>query len=246
LRPIPQLGFLGRRDLSAHHPVGVSTGYMEDMRDDWPALVDAAIRATPFAAELSALAEPELDGLIDYLCGGGAPALPFTYLSVHAPTKALTQDDRQIAERLCALPPSVDVVVIHPDTIEDPAAYERLGWRVVIENMDERKPTGQLPGQLDDLFAALPEAGFCFDVAHAWSVDPTMELANDLLDRFRDRLRHVHLSSLDDDGHHVTLTEEHEELFTPILDRCRDVPWIFEAPAPAHWAPRGNPPRFAR
>jgi hypothetical protein len=245
VRPIPQLGFLGRLDLSAHHPVGVSTGYMEEARSDWGRLVDSAIRATPFAAELSALSEPELDGLIDFL-RAKARKLPFTYLSVHGPTKELTLDDQAIGDRLCELPPAVDVVVMHPDTIKDPRAYERLGWRLVIENMDERKPTGQEPDQLAALFRALPDAGFCFDIAHAWSVDPSMELANDLLDRFRDRLRQVHLSSLDDDGHHVTLTAEHEELFTPVLDRCRDVPWIFEAPAPPHWAPRGNPPRFTR
>jgi hypothetical protein len=217
---------------------------MEDIRHDWREMVDQAIATTPFAAELSALSQPELDGLLAFLATG--PKLPFTYLSVHGPTKALTLDDQAIGDRLCKLPPTVDVVVMHPDTIAEPAAYRRLGWRLVIENMDERKATGQEPDQLEALFGELPDAGFCFDVAHAWSVDPTMELANDLLDRFRDRLRHVHLSSLDDAGRHVTLTEEHEELFTPVLDRCRDVPWIFEAPAPPHWAPRGNPPRFTR
>jgi hypothetical protein len=43
-------------------------------------------------------------------------------------------------------------------------------------------------------------------------------------------LRHVHLSSLSEDLHHVSLTDEDEELFSPVLRRCLDVPWIFEAP----------------
>jgi hypothetical protein len=244
MRPIPQLGFLGRRDLAAHHPVGVSTGYMAELREEWEQLVRTAVTVSPFAVELSALNEPELDGLMAFL--GGAPPLPFTYLSVHGPTKSLTLDEHDLGGRLAELPPAVDVVVMHPDTINRPAAYERLGWRLVIENMDERKATGQQPDDLDALFDELPDAGFCLDIAHAWSVDPTMDLANELLDRFRARLRHVHLSSLDGAGHHITLLPEHEELFTPVLDRCRDVPWIFEAPAPPHWAPRGNPPRFAR
>jgi hypothetical protein len=165
---------------------------------------------------------------------------------VHGPSKSLTLDEDDLGALLADLPMAVDVVVLHPDTINRPEAYERLGWRLVIENMDERKRYGQHPDDLEALFDALPDAGFCFDIAHAWSVDPTMELATELLDRFRARLRHVHLSSLDDTGRHITLTAEHEELFTPVLDRCRDVPWIFEAPAPPHWAPRGNPPRFAR
>ena len=52
----------------------------------------------------------------------------------------------------------------------------------------------------------------------------------EILDRFGPRLRQVHLSSLDAQQHHVPLTEKHEAIFAPLLDRCRDVPWILEAP----------------
>ena len=41
----------------------------------------------------------------------------------------------------------------------------------------------------------------------------SLEEGRALLDRFADRLRHVHLSSLDQDGHHVPLKGEDEELF---------------------------------
>lgn len=58
----------------------------------------------------------------------------------------------------------------------------------------------------------------------------SLEEGRALLDRFADRLRHVHLSSLDQDGHHVPLTGDDEELFTGLLERCRNVPWILEAP----------------
>ena len=83
------------------------------------------------------------------------------------------------------------------------------------------------------LFDELPDAGFCLDVPHAWSVDPTMELAGELLDSYGARLGHVHLSSLSPGLHHVPLTVQDEELFSPTLKRCLDVPWIFEAP-PRH------------
>lgn len=53
-----------------------------------------------------------------------------------------------------------------------------------------------------------------------------------ILRRFAERLRHVHLSSLDEDCHHVSLSSEDEELFLPLLENCRDVPWILEAPPP--------------
>ncbi len=57
-----------------------------------------------------------------------------------------------------------------------------------------------------------------------------MRGAQELLDRFAGRLRHLHVSSIDDAGHHVPLRAGDEEAFRPILRRCRDVPWILEAP----------------
>ena len=51
-----------------------------------------------------------------------------------------------------------------------------------------------------------------------------------ILDHFADRLTPQHISSLDDQGHHVTLRAEDEERFASLLGRCRDVPWILEAP----------------
>ena len=67
--------------------------------------------------------------------------------------------------------------VMHPDTIEDPSKYVALGRDLVIENMDSRKPVGRTANELRSLFGELPEAGFCFDIAHAWSVDRTMQSA---------------------------------------------------------------------
>jgi hypothetical protein len=86
-------------------------------------------------------------------------------------------------------------------------------------------------------FEELPDAGFCLDVAHAQSIGPTLAVAPELLDRFRARLRHVHLSSLID-GHHVPVAPRDESLFAEVLDRCRDVPWILEGPPPAAWTPQ--------
>jgi sugar phosphate isomerase/epimerase len=124
----------------------------------------------------------------------------------------------------------VRAIVVHPDLLEDVDAWRPLGRRLVIENMDARKPAGQTVDQMVPLFEALPLAGLCFDIAHVKHVDASLEVGRRLLDRFADRLRHVHLSSLDQDGHHVPLTGDDEELFMVLLERCRDVPWILEAP----------------
>jgi Xylose isomerase-like TIM barrel len=211
-----------------HHPIGASTGYMADLRGDWEPLVEEACQVSSFAVELAALSEPELEPLIEYLAD--MPSLPFRYLSVHAPSKQRELSEAEFVDLLAALPAFVDAIVVHPDQIEDAALYRRLGARLVIENMDARKGAGRFGDELEALFTALPEAGFCFDIAHAWTVDPEMEVGEDLLDRFAGRLRHVHLSSIDDRQRHVPLRADDESLFAPLLDRCRDVPWLLEAP----------------
>jgi hypothetical protein len=213
-----------------HHPLGASTGYMADRRGDWPALTWEALRTSVYAVELAALSEDELPALADYL--GSGVELPFRFVSVHAPSKCRTTSEAELVEALAALPSWIDAVVVHPDTIEDVTLYRRLGSRVALENMDARKSDGRIAAELAPYFDALPDAGFCFDVAHAWSVDPTMEQGERMLDLFAGRLRHVHLSSLDDAGHHVPLRAADEELFEHTLGRCLGVPWILEAPLP--------------
>lgn len=214
--------------LAGHHPVGASTGYMVDSRGDWSAQINEAWEVSPFAVELSALAEDELDGLSNYLAAG--PRLPFRYLSVHGPSKKRAMSEAELVEKLDGLAPLVDAIVMHPDTITDPTPYRRLGRKLLVENMDSRKADGRTVDELRSWFGELPEAGFCFDIAHAWSIDEDMSVGWNLLDAFRGRLRHLHVSSLSDELHHIPLTEEHEELFAPLLERCRDVPWILEAP----------------
>jgi len=214
--------------LAGHHPLGASTGILPS-RGNWPALVREAAAVSPFAAELAALDEAELPALEAFLHGSGT--LPFRYLSVHAPSKNRALDEAELVARLAALPAQVAAVVVHPDTIEDVALWGGLNGRCVIENMDDRKALGQTADDLAPFFAALPTAGLCLDIAHAASIDPSMELADELLDRFGARLRHLHVSSLVD-GRHVPITADDAERFRPVLRRCVDVPWVLEAPLP--------------
>lgn len=225
---VPSLLYSSSPLLAAQTIVGCSTGYMTDHRGDWATLVACAAETSSSAIELSALSEDELPGLLDYL--SGAPRLPFHFVSVHGPSKARSMSDTRLAAHLEQLPPWVSAVVLHPDAIEDLAAYESLGRRLVIENMDARKARGQTAHDLQRVFEVLPLARFCFDVAHAKAVDASMQIGNELLSAFAARLSHVHLSSLDDHSSHVPLTSADERLFADLLRRCADVPWILEAP----------------
>lgn len=216
--------------LSRHYPVGASTGYMIDHRGDWERLVSEALEISSFAVELSALSERELPSLIEFLSEG--TWLPFRYISVHAPSKGMAMSEADLTQLLAELPRWIDAIVVHPDVIQDPENYVLLGRRLVIENMDDRKSDGRYVSELEPYFEVLPEAGLCFDIAHAASVDEMMKEGAEILDAFTGRLRHVHLSSLDGDSHHVPLSPSDADRFSQLLDRCRDVPWILEAPPP--------------
>lgn len=201
---------------------------MSDIRGQWPDLVERSIALSQFAVELSALSETEVAGLAAYLAD--EPPLPFRYVSVHGPSKDRAMPESGLIELLLELSKHTECVVMHPDTMQSPRLYEALGHKLALENMDAGKSDGCTVEQLRRKFAELPQAGFCFDIAHAWSLDKSMGLAAEMLDEFSPRLRHVHLSSLSPDLHHVPLSEEDEELFMPLLERCLDRPWILEAP----------------
>ena len=225
----PEFPALASRLLSQHLSLGCSTGFMSEYRNDWERLTDEAAAVSSMAVELSAVSAPELPGLLAYL--RSAPRLPFLFMSVHAPSKGRCEsDERALVDDLRRVPAWVDAIVVHPDTISDPGLYRTLGRRLALENMDTRKSGGHTADDLDRLFAELPDARLCLDVAHAKDVDSTMAVGDELLRRFSSRVSHIHVSSLDDSQHHVPLTLEDEALFTPLLSRCRDVPWILEAP----------------
>jgi hypothetical protein len=201
---------------------------MSDLRGDWDAQIKRATALTSLAVELSALSEKELSGLVEHLETNVSAR--FEYVSIHGPAKDRVLPEDELVERLMTLTPHADAIVLHPDTIIDPLPYRALGRRLVLENLDVRRSDGRTVEELSQWFRELPEAGFCFDVAHAWSVDPTMSTGKRLLDAFRMRLRHLHVSSLSSELKHIPLTIEHEALFMPLLRRCIDVPWILEAP----------------
>ncbi len=217
-----------------HHPVGASTGWLagEERRAGvrqpaWPALAGRARRHGDSACELAALSEPELPSLVEWL--EGHPSLPFDFLSVHAPSKHRAMPEADLVELLLRIVQRVDAIVLHPDVIEDHDQWARLGHTLALENMDPRKDDGQTADSLAPHFERLPEAGLCFDVAHAYAIDPSLSEGHLILDRFGDRLRHLHVSALDVRHHHVPLGPTDERRIAPLLERCRDVPWILEA-----------------
>lgn len=209
--------------------VGPSTGYMVGARGDWPRLTAAAETCSLDVVELSALSAGELPGLLRFLADAGS--LPFGHISVHGPSKGWDGTPAALATALASIPAYVDGIVLHPETLDDVAAFADLGARLRLENMDTRKDDARTVAELSRFFDALPDARFCFDVAHAQLHDHGMGLAHELLDAFADRLAEVHVSSIELDGEHVPLRAADAEAFLPVLERCVGVPWVLEAPA---------------
>ncbi|MEK6371430.1 MAG: TIM barrel protein [Acidobacteriota bacterium] len=83
--------------------------------------------------------------------------------------------------------------------------WARLGERLCLENMDNRKTTGRTVAELRELFRSLPAATFCLDVGHAKQIDPTMATAILMLREFGDRLRQVHVSDVGARGEHFSI-----------------------------------------
>jgi hypothetical protein len=220
--------------LPPHHPIGASTGYMRWSKGDWRAQIAEACALSTEAVELSARSEKLLAPLRDYLAAD--PELPFRYVSIHGPSKHRRLPEEHLVATLCELARRVDGIVMHPDTLERPERYRPLGGKLMLENLDARKAWGRTASELQETFARLPEAGFCLDVAHAWSLEPDMSVAAELLEELGDRLRQVHVSSLSPELNHEPLTSLQAARFRPVLERCGDVPWILEAPLPSEAA----------
>lgn len=207
--------------------IGFSTGSVA--RSD----VQGALRLlAPHATtvvELSALRTHELGPLVRSL--GRLPLAGYEHVSVHAPSAFTAAEEPAIAAALLPVARRGWLVVLHPDTIHNPRLWAAFGDRLCIENMDVRKPVGRTVAELRPVFARLPRASFCFDIAHARQCDPTLAEARRLLDAFGDRLAQVHVSQLDPQSRHVRLTPAGVRDSQQVAERIPlDVPVVIEAP----------------
>lgn len=183
--------------------IGFSTGAIA--LSDFQRALDILKMTDTDAVELSALRFAELRPLMEAL-----PRLNLTkysYISIHAPSFFSRDEERVVVELITRLAHRSFCVVVHPDSIHDFALWKRLGDRVCIENMDSRKRTGRTAKEVGDFFDRLPNARFCFDIAHARQFDTSMVEALLMLVRFGDRLVQVHLSEINTASKHVPMSE---------------------------------------
>ncbi len=182
------------------------------------------------AVELSALREEELPTLMESL--GQLDLRGFEYVSVHSPTKLRQMDEEHAIDWLQAAVQRNFPIVVHPDVMQKPEKWwQHLGSLLVIENMDKRKPGGRTAAELAQFFDQLPKVGFCFDVAHAGQVDPTMTEAAQMLRCFGSRMRQVHASGVSTASGHSRLSANASLSISRVSHLVpKEVPIILESP----------------
>lgn len=155
----------------------------------------------------------------------------FSWVSFHAPgsrwkykrddpgTQKLLQDIEVLH-----LKHPIDLVIFHPDSLDDLSVLDGYSFPIGIENMDDRKRSFQDAATLRSIFATHPHWKFVLDVHHAFLIDPEKR-ANELLSAFRDRLAEIHVSGYHDG--HVPLYETQQDVMLDLI-RGLDTPIILE------------------
>jgi hypothetical protein len=152
-------------------------------------------------------------------------------VSLHAPTDFSAEQEANVARQLLAIALKRRwFVVVHPDCIRDVEAWKPFGEWLCIENMDKRKPVGRTAVELDAIFAVLPKARLCFDIAHARQVDTSMTEAYRILNRFRERICQVHMSEVTSTSKHDRISDAAVRSFREVVSRIPNVPIILESP----------------
>jgi endonuclease IV len=181
------------------------------------------------AIELSSLRESEFIILINEM--NELDLSQYSYISFHAPSKLDNISEEGLVEKLKKVAEKKWSIIIHPDIIQDFGIWRQLGQYLCIENMDKRKKIGRTAADLEKVFNSLPEASFCFDIAHARQVDPTMIEAFLMIDKFKDRLKQLHISDVNSQSRHEPLNLESILAYKKIAGYIPvNIPIILESP----------------
>ena len=211
--------------------IGFSTGSIA--KGDFKKALSLLMNTSCDAIELSALRENELLELIEAL--DGLDLSKYKYISFHAPSKINNLTEEILIEFLKEIKKRDWFIIIHPDIIKDFSLWRILGENLCIENMDKRKHCGQTTKDLSYIFEQLPEASFCFDIAHSRQVDPTMMEGISMLKKFKNRVKQLHVSDVNADSKHEPLNWEAIISYSKISQYIPNVPIILESPVqPEH------------
>lgn len=155
----------------------------------------------------------------------------FEYISLHFPcniryannpeTRSVLHELKLYYDRLGAR-----LAVIHPDTVDDWSVFDDYDFEFAIENMDDRKQNFKDVASLENFFQDNDNWKMVLDLGHCFVNDNTMQLAIDLKEKFKDRIKEIHLS-----GYEFFHDPLHRTQQAEIIKHCLDldVPIIIES-----------------
>lgn len=153
----------------------------------------------------------------------------FEHVSLHAP-KFDDLSEKELEETLDLIEAThqrigLDYVVIHPDTVSNWKVFSKYSFPIAVENMDNRKEAYKDVADMEKLFSQV-DVKMILDVNHCFSNDPTMKLAYDFIEAFRDRIVGFHLSGFET-FHDPLFKTQQQEIMDAVFDK--NLPIIIES-----------------
>lgn len=153
----------------------------------------------------------------------------FEYVTLHAPNLGIvSQEDLESAlENFEEAQGKFNFkhVVLHPDGIENWEVFSKFNIPWAIENMDQRKESGKDVADMKKVFEEL-NAKMVLDLNHCYVNDSSMELAQDFVEEFKDRIVEIHLSGFET-LHEPLFKTKQKEILGAIYDK--NIPIIIES-----------------
>jgi endonuclease IV len=154
----------------------------------------------------------------------------FRYVSIHLPNIMYKNDSETInvisqINSFCERT-RIDLLVLHPDFVEDWDVIQKFNVNVAIENMDNRKNSGKTPEEIQ-ILTQEHNLDFVLDINHVFTVDPTMNLREKFLNLLGERLREFHVSGYSKEFIHMPISESKQDFLLKGL--LKKVPIILES-----------------
>lgn len=129
------------------------------------------------------------------------------YVSLHAPKHNYGYNSvtRRVFEQIEKLSKAraLNLVIFHPDDVENFEVFKDARFKVAFENMDNHKKSYREVAELEGLFAQFPDFNMVLDVNHAYSNDSSMKLAAEFSEKLGSKITQIHLSGYS--GYHEPL-----------------------------------------
>ncbi|MFA4818207.1 MAG: hypothetical protein WC608_05845 [Parcubacteria group bacterium] len=151
--------------------------------------------------------------------------------SIHMPADVVYRNDTETIKLLDEIASyyknlNAELILVHPDLVEDWTVFDAYPLNWAIENMDNLKSAYKSVEEIEDFFTKRNNWKFVLDLNHCYTNDKTMKLADDFIARLGSRLVEVHLSGYA--GYHEPLFQTKQDI---ILEYCKklEVPIVIES-----------------